>query len=82
MSILLCSPAFGGLNLGDEIIYEAVEREIKLLFPKSRIFKTSMHQKRTNPIRIAEKISKYRFIGGTNALGFYPFRRPHFHHKF
>lgn len=81
MHILLSSPAFGGLNLGDDIIHESVEREISLLFPGVRIFKTSMHQKRSNPTRIAEKISQYRFIGGTNALGFYPFRSPHFHHK-
>jgi len=81
MSILLCSPAVGGLNLGDEIIAEAVEREINLLYPMTRIFKTAMHQKRTNTTKIAEQISQYRFIGGTNALGFYPFRRAHIHHK-
>jgi polysaccharide pyruvyl transferase WcaK-like protein len=40
-----------------------------------------MHQKRSNTTKLAENLSQYRFIGGTNALGFYPFKRAHFHHK-
>lgn len=80
-TILLSLPSIGSLNLGDYIIEEAIRDQIHKLFPDRRLFYSSMHQPRSYSSKKAEELSKIRFLCGTNALGVYPLKRPHFHHR-
>lgn len=61
-------PSIASSNLGDEIISEAVETELRKLFPNSHFTKGFTQEPFGDLIRQLHSISYHTFVGGTNLL--------------
>jgi polysaccharide pyruvyl transferase WcaK-like protein len=55
-------------NIGDFIIMDSVNRELKELFKKDMLFHSLTHEKVSKATYRLNKISDYSFVGGTNLL--------------
>ena len=68
MSIALFDPSIASANLGDEIIREAVLRELRTLIPDQHIiFLPTQERAGLRSQRLAGK-ARWRIVGGTNLL--------------
>src|SRR5690349_6103097 len=56
------------LNLGDVIIYEAVNRVLRAIFPGQEILRISAHQDIGRKEKAILKSAALSFVGGTNIL--------------
>lgn len=66
--ILIFDTSVLSKNIGDFIIMDAVNRELKKLFEKDMFFYALTHDKVSKATYRLNKISDYSFIGGTNLL--------------
>lgn len=55
-------------NIGDFIIMDSVNKELKKMFKSSMFFYSTTHDKVANHTYNLHKISDYSFVGGTNLL--------------
>ncbi|KAB0583588.1 polysaccharide pyruvyl transferase family protein [Ideonella dechloratans] len=68
MTTLLFDPSIASSNLGDQIIIEAVKREISNLLPSEQIITAPTQEVISNISLRQAKNAKFRFVGGTNLL--------------
>lgn len=69
--IIVFDPSIGGFNRGDEVIYEAVNKELNALAAREvriRIYRMSLHQKLTKKHRNAFKKADIFIIAGSNMV--------------
>lgn len=67
-TIALLDPSVGTRNLGDQIIYEAVRRELELAFPNCFICRISTHEFMLWESRRIISECDYVVVGGSNLL--------------
>ncbi len=75
-TVVLFDPSLGGLNLGDEIIVDAIEKELHSCLGPCRIVRLSMHQGLRSMHRELIKKADLVVVGGTNMMNLrmWPFR--------
>ncbi|POE02265.1 polysaccharide pyruvyl transferase family protein [Pectobacterium odoriferum] len=67
-SILVFDTSIASLNIGDQIIMDAVYGIISSLFPYSQIFNSSTHDIIGKQTYKLNRLSQYSFVGGSNLL--------------
>jgi hypothetical protein len=67
-SILIFDASVASLNSGDKIITEAVEKQLRTVFPEHHFFTTSTHEVVSRYSHRLNRDAEFSFVGGTNLL--------------
>lgn len=66
--IAIFDTSIATLNVGDEIIMDAVYKEVREIFPQEMFNKVSTHERLGRTSWYITRTSKYGFVGGSNLL--------------